>query len=273
MKLTVINVRERIHKIRGQEVILDKDLANFYQMETKAINQVVRRNPERFPTDFAFQLTRKEARSTAVLDPLAVKEDRRGGRRTLPYGFTYGGIVMLSGRLRSERAAQITVLVIRAFGQVNAMPNSHADLTQRLDRLEQKFDQLPERVLNAIKVPLEDQSVVEMKTPPPQFSFLGKETDEKINSIQESVARYFGLKKQDFLTKSRSRTIALPRQIAIFLIRKLTQTPFEGIGKIFGGKDHTTALYAYRKISAGILKNDQIREAVAAIESTLRWLA
>jgi len=106
-------IERRIYLIRGHKVMLDSDLADLYQVETRALLQAVRRNISRFPEDFMFQLNREEA--DVLTSQIVISNLGRGGRRYLPYGFTEHGVAMLSSVLRSKRAVQMNILIIRAF--------------------------------------------------------------------------------------------------------------------------------------------------------------
>src|SRR5947209_16317642 len=106
-------VERRIYLIHGQRVMLDADLAELYQVETRALIQAVKRNPERFPKDFMFQLTKEEAES--LRSQIVISNVGRGGRRYLPYAFTEHGVAMLSSVLNSDRAVQMSILIVRAF--------------------------------------------------------------------------------------------------------------------------------------------------------------
>ena len=101
-------VERRIYLIRGQKVMLDGDLAELYQVPTKRLNEAVRRNSNRFPEDFMFQLTQEEAES--LRSQIATSNEGRGGRRYLPHAFTELGVAMLSSVLNSERAVQMNML-------------------------------------------------------------------------------------------------------------------------------------------------------------------
>jgi hypothetical protein len=132
---------ERIEKaiffIRGQKVMLDENLAELYQVETKALNRAVKRNIERFPKDFAFQLTKKEW--DGLRSPTGTSAGR-GGRRYRPYAFTEQGVAMLSSVLRSERAVQVNVEIMRAFVWLRRMIASHEALARKLAEMEKKYD-------------------------------------------------------------------------------------------------------------------------------------
>jgi phage regulator Rha-like protein len=105
-----------IYEIRGQAVMLDSDLAGLYQVETRVLNQAVKRNINRFPKDFMFQLTKQE-RETLISQFVisSLNENEHGGRRKLPYAFTEAGVAMLSSVLKSDRAIETNVQIIRAF--------------------------------------------------------------------------------------------------------------------------------------------------------------
>ena len=114
--------------------MLDSDLAGLYRVQTKALNRAVKRNPARFPGDFMFQLTDGEAESLRCQN--GTSNERRGGRRYLPYAFTEHGVAMLSSVLNSERAVQMNILIVRAFVQLREVAATHRDLARRMERLE-----------------------------------------------------------------------------------------------------------------------------------------
>ncbi|HYW42376.1 MAG TPA: ORF6N domain-containing protein [Bryobacteraceae bacterium] len=139
-------VERRIYLIRGQKVMLDSDLAELYQVATKRLNEAVRRNINRFPEDFMFQLSEEEgdslrsqiATSNALTSQTAMsKPGGRGGRRTLPYAFTEHGVAMLSSVLNSERAVQMNIIIIRAFVRMRELLASHKSLADKIEKLEQ----------------------------------------------------------------------------------------------------------------------------------------
>src|ERR1700730_750980 len=128
-------IARRIYAIRGNKVMLDSDLAELYQVPTKALNQAVRRNRDRFPPDFMFELTKEEA---AVLRSQIVTLEKGRGRypKYRPYAFTEHGVAMLSSVLRSKRAVQMNILIIRAFVQIRELLASNKDLAARIEKLE-----------------------------------------------------------------------------------------------------------------------------------------
>jgi hypothetical protein len=133
------DVRAAIVAVRGVNVMLDSDLARLYEVETKALVRAMKRNQDRFPEDFAFQLTREE------WDDLRCQigtSSSYGGRRTLPYVFTEQGVAMLSGVLRSPRAVAVNVAIMRAFVAMRHELAATAELARKLDALEEALGKL-----------------------------------------------------------------------------------------------------------------------------------
>src|SRR5258708_4170849 len=106
-------IERRIYVIRGQKVMIDSDLADLYQVETRALLQAVKRNSDRFPGDFMFQVSPEEGKS--LRSQIVISNVGRGGRRYLPYAFTEHGVAMLCSVLNSQRAVQMNIAIIRAF--------------------------------------------------------------------------------------------------------------------------------------------------------------
>jgi hypothetical protein len=123
----------RIYAIRGQKVMLSPDLAELYQVETRALVQAVKRNPDRFPEDFMFQLSLEEYEN---LKSQIVISSWGGARRATPYAFTEHGVAMLSSVLRSTRAVQMNILIIRAFVQIRELLATNKELAARVEKLE-----------------------------------------------------------------------------------------------------------------------------------------
>ena len=144
---------ERIERailfIRGQKVMLDSDLAVLYGVPTRRLNEQVRRNRERFPSDFMFELTADEA--TALRSQIATSKVGRGGRRYLPLAFTEQGVAMLSSVLRSKRAVQVNIEIMRAFVKLRELLATHKDLARKLEALERKYDAQFKVVFDAIR--------------------------------------------------------------------------------------------------------------------------
>lgn len=125
-----------IVEVRGQRVMLDAALARIYGVPTKALNQAVKRNATRFPEDFMFQLTAEEAESLRF--QIGISNVSRGGRRYVPYAFTEHGVVMLSSVLKSERAVQMNLLIVRVFVRLREMLATHKDLAHKMEELERQ---------------------------------------------------------------------------------------------------------------------------------------
>ena len=169
-----IDISNKIYTIRGQQVMLDRDLAALYMVKIKVLNQTVKRNIDRFPSSFMFQLTEEELNSlrfqNGILDNdglrpqngtfdserlrsqfVTIKNGRGSHRKYLPYAFTEQGVAMLSSILKSERAIQVNVAIMRTFVHLRRLLASHADLTKRLDELERKYDTQFKVVFDAIR--------------------------------------------------------------------------------------------------------------------------
>lgn len=141
MNAITISVIERmIYVIRGQKVMLDSDLAQLYEVETRAFNQSVKRNLSRFPEDFMFQLTEEEA--TELRRLTNTKQEGRGGRRHAPFVFSEAGVAMLSSVLTSERAAQVNISIIRTFVKLRSFLAMEGALTDKVGRLEKSTNHL-----------------------------------------------------------------------------------------------------------------------------------
>jgi phage regulator Rha-like protein len=125
--------------LRGHKVMLDSDLAELYGVETKMLNRAVKRNLKRFPPDFMFQLNSQELHNLRF--HFGTSKESPGGRRYLPYVFTEQGVAMLSSVLRSERAVQINVLIMRAFVKLRELLATNKDLSEKLAAIEQKYDE------------------------------------------------------------------------------------------------------------------------------------
>jgi hypothetical protein len=146
--------------LRGQKVMLDEYLATLYQVEVKVLNQAVKRNIKRFPADFMFQLTPDEVGSLRS-QFVTLKSGRGKHRKFLPYTFTEQGVAMLSSVLRSPRAVQVNIEIMRAFVRLRQLLQTNADLARRLDALEKRYDAQFKVVFDAIR---------ELMDPPTQKS-------------------------------------------------------------------------------------------------------
>jgi hypothetical protein len=141
-------IQQSIRFIRRHKVLLDTDLAGLYQVATKVLIQAVKRNIDRFPADFMFQLTKEEF---AVLRSQTVIPKSRGGRRIAPYAFTEQGVAMLSSVINSTRAVQVNIQIMRTFVQLREMLSTNKDLDRKLTLLEKKFNSQFQVVFHAIR--------------------------------------------------------------------------------------------------------------------------
>ena len=137
-----INIETLIYFIRNEQVMLDSDLAKLYGVETKVLNQAVKRNIQRFPTDFMFQLTKDECLRSQIV----TSNGGRGGTRYIPYAFTENGVAMLSSVLRSERAIEVNIRIMRAFTTMRNFIRNHVSIFQRIERIEMKQLKTDEKV-------------------------------------------------------------------------------------------------------------------------------
>jgi hypothetical protein len=150
LSLPTLSVEHHIHVLRDQKTMLDSELATLYGVTTGNLNLAVRRNGTRFPADFMFRLNRSEA--DCLLLQVAIAKGGSGGRKTLPFAFTELGVAMLSSILKSERAVQMNISIMRAFVQLrNAIAHSRS-IALRMEKLEQG----QERVGSVIEILVED---------------------------------------------------------------------------------------------------------------------
>jgi hypothetical protein len=162
--LPVTTVEGRIHLVRGRKVILDRDLAELYGVSTKALNQAVKRNIQRFPDEFVFQVAKEEAdalRSQSVTLNEAVPDSRRGKHlKYLPYAFTEHGALMAANVLRSPRAIQMSVVIVQTFVRLSRMAVSMDALAHRVEELGRATSENSEQIKKIVA------AIRELMTPP-----------------------------------------------------------------------------------------------------------
>jgi len=152
-------VAQRIFELRGQRVMLDADLAALYGVENRALIQAIKRNAERFPEDFMFQLSKEEwgnLRSQNVISSLRFENDtsKHGGRRYAPYAFTEHGALMLSSVLKSARAVEVSVMIVRAFVWLRQAVPAYKELAAKVAELENavgKHDDAIKAIVQALQ--------------------------------------------------------------------------------------------------------------------------
>jgi ORF6N domain len=157
-------IEKRIFVVRERQVMLDEDLADLYGVETKRLVEQVKRNLERFPDDFMFQLSREEA--AALRSQIATSNASRGGRRYAPYVFTEQGVAMLSGVLRSERAIAVNIEIMRAFVELRRAASSYAAIEERLKEIEREIGAKAGRARPAAGSNLQDAAPVDLPALP-----------------------------------------------------------------------------------------------------------
>ncbi|MCP4459511.1 MAG: ORF6N domain-containing protein [Cytophagales bacterium] len=144
------NVASQVLFVRGEKVLLDFHLAEMYEVETRVLKQQIRRNIDRFPEDFMFELTQKEWKS--LRSQIVILNAGRGQHsKYLPFAFTEQGIAMLSSVLRSKKAVEVNIAIMRTFVQLRKMMDTNKELAAEIEKLETKYDEKFQIVFNAIK--------------------------------------------------------------------------------------------------------------------------
>ncbi len=168
-----LQAERRILLIRSHRVMLDYDLAELYGVETRALKQAVKRNLDRFPADFLLELTKREV-DEMVSQNVIPGRGKLGG--ALPFAFTEQGVAMLSSVLRSKRAVQVNIAIMRAFVRLRELLSTHADLARKLEAMEKKYDTQFKVVFDAIR---------QLMSPPPSS------TKKEIGfHVKESTPKY-----------------------------------------------------------------------------------
>ncbi len=157
--VTQERIEKKIYLIRNQKVMIDQDLAELYNVSTGRLNEQVKRNLDRFPKDFMFQLSKAEYNT--IRSQIAILNTGRGGhRKYLPYAFTEQGVAMLSSVLKSKRAVQVNIQIMRAFVKLREILSTHKELAQKLKKLELKIDSHDQRIQTIFEV------INQLLTPP-----------------------------------------------------------------------------------------------------------
>lgn len=159
MQITVI--QEKIHDIRGHKVMLDVDLAGLYHVETKALNQAVKRNLNRFPEDFMFRLTHEEWDSLRS----QIVTSSWGGSRYLPYAFTEHGVTMLASVLRSPQAIAMNITIVRAFIALREIALHYGELAARIEELERQYNKQFTDIYEVLRLLLAEKRKAEDSAP------------------------------------------------------------------------------------------------------------
>lgn len=149
--IPIERIAEKIYLIRDQKVMLDADLAELYGVTTGALNQAVSRNIDRFPEDFAFQLSKTEWE--VLISQFVISKPGRGGRRKIPWVFTEQGVAMLSSVLRSPHAVQINIAIMRTFVRLREMLATHKDLARKVEEHDRQIGNLYAHVEHLLRLP------------------------------------------------------------------------------------------------------------------------
>ena len=160
-QIPIDRIENKIYEIRNQKVMLDFDLAGLYEVQTRVLNQAVKRNIKRFPPDFMFQLDNMEWESL-ISQFVISKTEKRGGTQKLPFAFTEQGLAMLSSVLHSDKAIKVNIAIMRTFAFIRQYALSHKDLTAKLKEIETKYDRQFNDIFEALNYLLiKDKKVVE----------------------------------------------------------------------------------------------------------------
>ena len=178
------NLAQLVFLVRGEKVLLDADLAMLYGVETGALNRAVKRNIERFPADFMLQLspdewedlkcqvgissspdTAAKTKKPGAIRSQIVTTSVHGGSRAIPYAFTEQGIAMLSSVLRSQRAVEVNIAIMRTFVQLRRLMDSNRDLARRIEAMETRYDEQFSQVFDAIKQLIAEDGTRKAKPP------------------------------------------------------------------------------------------------------------
>ncbi len=213
------NIKNRIFTIRGVQVMLDRDLAELYGVTTKALNQAVKRNIERFPESFMFQLTQEEV--DFLRSQIVTSNNNWSKRRFLPYAFTEQGVSMLSAVLKSKTAIEVSIKIIDAFVTMRRFLSANAQIFQRIDRIELKqleYDKKFDEIFKALENKEQKQGIFFNGQVFDAYKFVSdliKKAKNKIvlidNFVDESVLVLFGKRKKGvsvtIYTKKNNKTI------------------------------------------------------------------
>ncbi|MEO7164782.1 MAG: ORF6N domain-containing protein [Bdellovibrionia bacterium] len=263
-ELLITEIGRKIYRIRGRQVILDYDLAELYHVETRVLNQAVKRNPKRFPSeDFFFQINRKEFELLlSQVDNL--ENGRLGQRKYLSVAFTEHGVAMLSCILNSDRAIQVNIATVNFFVLFRRVLRNEHELNEKLESLQGKLGTVEAKIDQLIPHQILSTSDRQVNVTP----FFTRQ-DSRVEIILDLVAKEFCLRPEALSRATRLKDFVRPRQIAMYLIRKNTALGYREIGKYFGGKDHSTVLHACRKIGETAMRDRVIFKVIETLERAI----
>jgi hypothetical protein len=279
MNLEVLKkqIPQQIFTVRGHQVMLDCDLACFYDMTTANLNKAVKRNIKRFPDEFVFQLTAEEF---AEIRPMIVLGGIQGwgGRRSLPYAYTREGVAMISSILNSDRAIQAQISILIAFSNIDQRRTVvfPVEIKNQIQRIHDLVELLASQTNNpkhskentgdsSISLPMrhidpqEDKSRSSYKAP----------NEIKVESIQKMTARYFNVDLKKLKSHVRDQKIVLARHLAVYLIRSKLLLSYKEIGSYFGEIDHSTVMHACQKIRRLLEKDLNIKAIIQELDKLI----
>lgn len=167
MKITTL--QSKIHGLRGQKDLLDYDLAELYEIETRVLNQAVKRNSKRFPVDFMFQLTMEEW--SAMRSQFVTASQEKRNIKASPYAFTEQGVAMLSGILNSDVAINVNIAIMRTFVMIRKYAIEHKEFNERLNILETKYDEKFGNIYEALNYLIEKEETEKKQKDRKQIGF------------------------------------------------------------------------------------------------------
>ena len=216
MTITSNNIRNKIYTIRGMQVMLDRDIAKLYAVETRVLNQAVRRNPERFPEAYCFQLSDEELKKWK--SQIVMTNSEKMGLRRNPYAFSERGVAMLSTVLRSNTAIEISMRIMDAFVEMRHFLADNAMVFQRLDRIELKqleADEKFNQIFKQLEAPKQDKAVIFFKG---QMWDATSCIEEIISKAEKSIILidgYVDRNTLDMLSRKKSRV-----EVSIYTFKK-----------------------------------------------------
>jgi hypothetical protein len=184
--IPIERIQRTIYLVRGEKVMLDRDLAVLYGVSTGNLNKAVKRNLDRFPPDFMFQLKQEE--SEGLIFQFG-RSKGHGGRRHFPYAFTEQGVAMLSTVLRSDRAVQVNIAIMRAFVQLRRVLGSHAELARKLSELEKRIEGHDDAIRSLFEAIRQLMNPSAPEHPPREIGFHVKEEGPPYRTKPKSAHR------------------------------------------------------------------------------------
>ena len=265
---TVQEIQNQIHLVRENQILIDSDLADLFKIKTSHLNRSFKQNKQLFPITFAYQLTQLEWENL-LKKAGKEKSEGRGGRRTLPFGFTEEGVAMLSTVLNNTAASNITSLILKSFSIIRQNSGAISILAKRIESLEKLILQQLHATSDANQSHQQNRREIKgpffaNKSRSNNSSFVILFPDEDhltITTIYEMILGYYKISEQQLKSRSRATNLARSRHMLTYLLRNCTSLSLSQIGTLLGGRDHTTILHGYNKIESALLSDANTRIA------------